>query len=102
MDRIAMLQEILQQNPTEPLARYSLALEFSNSGRIEEALREFDSLLKLHSEYTPGYFMAAQTLARAARREEARNMLTAGIACAERTGNQHAKAEMEAMLEELG
>jgi hypothetical protein len=29
-------------------------------------------------------------------------MLREGIAAAQRTGNQHAKSEMEAMLEELG
>jgi hypothetical protein len=46
--------------------------------------------------------MAAQALARASRNEEAREMLKQGIACAARTGNEHAKSEMETMLAELG
>ena len=46
--------------------------------------------------------MAAQTLARADRNDEARAMLHQGIECARRTRNQHAQAEMEAMLDELG
>ena len=45
--------------------------------------------------------MAAQTLARAERVEEAKRMLTDGIASARRTGNLHAQSEMEAMLGEL-
>ena len=44
--------------------------------------------------------MAAQTMARAERREEARTMLQQNE-CARRTRNQHALAEMEAMLDEL-
>jgi hypothetical protein len=45
--------------------------------------------------------MAAQTLVRAERLEEARKMLTDGIAAAQRTRNSHAQSEMEAMLAEL-
>ncbi len=45
--------------------------------------------------------MAAQTLARADRNEEARALLLQGIESARRTRNQHAMSEMEGMLEEL-
>jgi hypothetical protein len=45
--------------------------------------------------------MAAQTLMKAGRHEEARRMLQDGIACAIRIRNQHARSEMEAMLDEL-
>jgi hypothetical protein len=45
--------------------------------------------------------MAAQTLARADRNDEARIMLQRGIESARRTRNQHAQAEMEGMLDEL-
>jgi len=46
-------------------------------------------------------YAAAQTLAKAERTDEAKKMLTDGIASARRTGNQHALSEMEAMLETL-
>ena len=45
--------------------------------------------------------MAAQTLADAGRNAEAIERLKAGIACATRTGNNHALSEMQAMLDEL-
>ena len=102
MDRVAMLNEILTQNPNDAFARYGLALEFSNQGNIEIALSEFKKLLSAHPDYTAGYFMAAQTLAKADRNDEARNMLADGIASAKRTGNAHAQSEMEGMLAELG
>src|SRR5258708_40265988 len=102
MDRLAMLNEILEQNPSDPFARYGLAMEFSKSGRIEDAMAEFAKLLAAHPDYTPGYFMAAQTLASANRTDDARKMLHDGIASAKRTANSHALPEMEAMLAELG
>ena len=101
MDRVAMLNEILAQNPNDAFARYGLAMELSKAGDVEGALQEFQKLLTANPDYTPGYFMAAQTLARAARNDEARKMLEDGITCAKRTGNLHAQSEMEAMLSEL-
>jgi predicted Zn-dependent protease len=101
MDRIALLTEVLAQNPTDAFARYGLALEYSNSGEVDRALEEFGRLLATHPDYTAGYFMAAQTLAKAERTEEARKMLVDGIASAKKTGNGHAQAEMEGMLAEL-
>ena len=101
MDRIAGLTEILEQNPNDAFARYSLALEYSNRGELDRALQQFGKLLALHPDYTAGYFMAAQALARAERTAEARKMLEDGITSAARTGNAHARSEMEAMLAEL-
>jgi tetratricopeptide (TPR) repeat protein len=101
MDRVAMLNEILTQNPNDAFARYGLALEYSNQGQIEAALAEFGKLLSSHPDYTAGYFMAAQALAKADRNDEARKMLENGIASAKRTGNAHAQSEMEGMLADL-
>ena len=97
-----MLNEILTQNPNDAFARYGLAMEYSNRGEVETAMVEFGKLRVAHPDYTAGYFMAAQTLARASRVAEAKQMLEDGIASARRTGNGHALSEMEGMLTELG
>lgn len=101
MDKIANLREILELDPTNAFARYGLAMELSGRGETDAALREFDQLRSDHPDYTAGYFMAAQTLARAGREADARQRLVDGIACARRTGNQHAQREMQAMLDEM-
>ena len=67
MDRIAMLSEILAANPEDSFARYGLAQEYSNTGQIEQALQEFKTLIEKNPDYTPAYFMAAQTLASSSR-----------------------------------
>ena len=75
MDRIAALNEILTENPKDAFARYGLAMEYSKQGDFDRALAEFAILLESHPEYTAGYFMAAQTLVRAERVEDAKKML---------------------------
>jgi predicted Zn-dependent protease len=102
MGRLEMLKEHLAEFPGDAFARYGLAMEYANSGENEAALAEFAALLKDNPDYTAGYFMAAQTLAKIGKAEAAREMLTNGIASAKRTNNAHAKSEMEAMLAELG
>jgi tetratricopeptide (TPR) repeat protein len=101
MSRVEMLTQFLRENPNDSFARYGLAMEYTKAGDSDRALLEFGRLLEVNPDYTAGYFMAAQTLAKQGRSEEARKMLTDGIASAARTGNAHAKSEMQAMLEEL-
>jgi tetratricopeptide (TPR) repeat protein len=102
MDRIAALGRILAGNPQDALAHYGLAMEYSKQGDFNRALAEFAILLENNPDYTVGYFMAAQTLVRAERTEDAKKMLRDGIASARRTGNLHAQTQMEAMLGEMG
>jgi Tfp pilus assembly protein PilF len=101
MDRIAMLTEILAANPRDSFARYGLAMEYSNTGQTEQALEAFKTLLENNPDYTPAYFMTAQTLEKAGRIDDAKKMLVDGISSARRTGNAHAQSEMTAMLESL-
>lgn len=96
-----MLSEILKQNPGDAFARYGLAMEYANQGQTDTSIKEFDQLLLHHVDYTPGYFMAGQTLLKAGRTGEAKQRLEQGIESARRTGNQHALSEMQALLEEL-
>ncbi len=97
-----MLTDLLTQDPNNVLARYGLAMEYSNAGEFVRALEEFQRLITTNPDYAAGYFMAAQTLVKAKRAEEATKMLRDGIAAAQRKGDSHARSEMQAMLEELG
>jgi predicted Zn-dependent protease len=101
MDKVGSLKAILEQDPKNAFARYGLAMEYAGVGETEAALAEFARLLADHPDYTAGYFMAAQALAKAGRAAEAKQKLVDGMSCARRTGNQHALREMQAMLEEM-
>jgi cytochrome c-type biogenesis protein CcmH/NrfG len=99
--RVSMLQEILEQDPTNTLARYALGMEYSGAGNVDAAVAEFSALLQHKPDYANAYFMAAQALAKAERKVEAKQWLSNGIAAANRANNRHAASEMQAMLDEL-
>ena len=100
MDKLAALTQILAANPKDTFARYGLAMELISQSRTPEGLAEFDRILAENPDYVPAYQMSAQTLA-PTDPTLALEKLHSGIAAANRTGNQHALAEMEGLREEL-
>jgi thioredoxin-like negative regulator of GroEL len=100
--RRQMLEEFVAAKPNDAFARYGLAMECANSGDAAAADDNFKTLLSAHPDYVAAYFQYGQYLARTGRTEDARSALTLGIATAQRTGDDHARAEMEAALAELG
>jgi len=99
--RRQILEEFVAAKPGDAFARYGLAMECANSGDVAAADEHFRSLLGAHPEYVAGYFQFGQFLAKSGRTQEARSMLTAGIATAQRTRDAHARSEMEAALADL-
>ena len=82
--RREMLEGFVASNPSDAFARYGLAMECVNQGDHEAAVQHF-----------------RQLLAKLARVAEARDILTQGMAAAQRVGNTHAHDEMETALREL-
>jgi thioredoxin-like negative regulator of GroEL len=100
--RRRMLEEFVAAKPNDAFARYGLAMECANTGDAAAADEHFKAILGAHPEYVAAYFQYGQFLARVGRTDEARSTLSAGIATAGRTGNEHARSEMEAALADLG
>ncbi len=99
--KITALNEILAADPANAFARYGLAMEHLSQSSPDAALAEFHTLIEHNPDYVPAYQMSAQTLAKQGRTQDALDRLHTGIAAANRTGNQHALAEMEALREDL-
>jgi predicted Zn-dependent protease len=95
------LEEFVAKKPDDAFSRYGLALECMTSGDSAAADEHFRELLKRNASYVPGYLMYGQLLARESRSEEARKVLASGIDAATKAGNQHARSEMEALLNDL-
>jgi cytochrome c-type biogenesis protein CcmH/NrfG len=100
--RRQLLEEFVAKKPDDPFSRYGLAMECMNSGDAPAANDHFRALLERNADYVPAYLMYAQMLSRESRNAEARNVLSTGIAAAQRTGDQHARSEMETLLGEIG
>jgi tetratricopeptide (TPR) repeat protein len=99
--RRQMLEEFVAANPNDAFALYGLALDCANNGENDAAIGHFEKLNTAHPEYVAGYQQYAQLLVRLARTDEARKIFQAGIAAAQKTGNEHARSEMEGALSEL-
>ena len=100
--RRQMLEEFVAQKPDDAFTRYGLALECMNSGDSAAADQHFIALLERNPGYIPAYLMYGQLLARESRKDEARNVLSKGIDAAAKADHQHARSEMEALLNDLG
>ncbi len=101
MDRIGALRQLLEAQPSNTFARYGLAHEYANSGDDSRALEEFGNLLREDADYQAAYYHAGKALERLGRPAPARQMYERGIRASFRTGDGHARAELEEALADL-
>jgi len=93
-----MLEQFVAQKPADAFARYGLALECVKLGDDGAAAGHFQKLIDTNPEYVAGYFQFGQLLSRLGRLDEARKTLSDGIVVAQKTGDIHARDEMQAAL----
>jgi len=99
--RKQQLQTMLEEDPDDPFLRYGLAMEYVSEGDNESAVRCLRELIGRTPDYVPAYLQAGQALTRLDREEEARGVYRAGIAVAQKKGDQHAAGEMEQFLDNI-
>ena len=97
--RIAVLQQLLAENPANAFARYGLAMEHIKTGALEAAIGEFDALLTLDANYAAAYYHGGQTLEKLGRLDQARALYRRGLG---HIRDAHARAELQAALDILG
>jgi cytochrome c-type biogenesis protein CcmH/NrfG len=100
--RIELLRGFIAQRPDDPFPRYALAMEHKNAGQLDAAWETFKMLMDAHPEYVPGYLHAGNTLVALGRTTEAREVFGQGVAASNRSGDGHARGELEAALAALG
>jgi len=100
-DRLALLEQLVRDNPTDSRLRYMLAMELVSRDNVDQAVEEFQKLTSLDPDYVPAYFQCGQALAQAGRTGEAKDWYQRGIAAAERAGDIHARLEIEQALRAL-
>jgi tetratricopeptide (TPR) repeat protein len=96
------IEAMLAQEPGDAFLQYSLAIEYDNENRHDDALKLFQSLRQSQPPHIPSFFRGAQLLARLGRISESRDWLRQGIDAARLQGDLHAAGEMSEMLASLG
>ena len=100
-DRVDALKEMLAEDPANSFARYGLAIEYMKAGSLDAAAAEFRALLDRDPNYAAAYFHGGQTLERMGLVEEAKEMYERGIEVTTRSGDSHARSELQAALDLL-
>jgi Tfp pilus assembly protein PilF len=100
-NRLDTLKQMVGQDPNNGFARYGLAMEYNNSGHLDQALTEFRTLLQHDENYTAAYYHGGQVLEKLGRLDEARAMYEKGIEVTSRKGDLHTRSEIEAALSSL-
>jgi len=92
---------MVAQNPADAFARYGLAMEWVKTGEFGSAVAEFRALLEHNPNYAAAYFHGGQVLEKLGDTEQAREFYEKGIEVTGRTGDQHARSELQAALDML-
>lgn len=99
--RLEVIQKLVAEKPDDAFRRYGLALEYKNSGRLDEAEAEFAELERRNPSYVPQYLMRGNLLVQLKRTADARAVLQRGIDAAQKAGDRHALGELEGALDAL-
>lgn len=101
MPSIADLERLLSASPHDADLLYGIAMEHAKADRVDEACAFYDRCLSADPGYCYAYYHKARALESGGRVEEARGVLTQGLATAKRAGDRHAEAEIRGYLDEL-
>jgi len=92
---------MVAQDPANAFARYGLAMELLKTGQLDGAVAEFRVLLEHNPNYAAAYFHGGQALEKLGDVEQARSLYEKGIEVTRRTGDGHARSELQAALDML-
>jgi tetratricopeptide (TPR) repeat protein len=100
-DRTAKLQAMLAKNPSDPFLVYALGMEHKKTDPAE-AIKLFEQAIQLDANQSYAYFQLGQTNEATGNLPAARTAYERGMAAASRSGDAHARQEIEAALDALG
>ncbi|MBW7904549.1 MAG: tetratricopeptide repeat protein [Phycisphaerae bacterium] len=101
MTRIDQLQRLIALDPSDPLAHYSLGLEYLNQQRPADAIAAFDAAVAADANYSAAFYHKARALLMAGRAADALETLKSGQAVARAAGDWHAAGEMQSLAESI-
>lgn len=101
MDRVAALLGMLEVDASNHFVRYALAQEYVKQGNDLKAHEEFSRILRESEDYQAAYYHDGKALERLGLGDAARKTYERGIEASVRTGDLHARSELEAALAEV-
>lgn len=100
-ERIESLEKMLEKDPDDLFAHYSLGMEYASAGQYDQAVAEFQRCIELEADYLAAYVEGAKSLRSAGRLGEARKMFSAAMELAARIGEKHACDFIQQQLDSI-
>ena len=100
-EKIEKFRQMVERNPDNELAQYSLGSVLLESGSFEEAESCFARALAAKNDWVLAYILRARCLIRMGRPEEARGLLETGRRHAVEQQHQDPIEEIDELLEDL-
>ncbi len=101
MPRREQLEQLIQDDPDDIFLHYALAMAYGSEGNVAEAITRLKQVIERDPHYVAAYFQMGQYLVNEGDLEQARHVISEGIAVADQVGDAHAGAEMRGYLETL-
>lgn len=99
--RLTKLRQLVELDPDDAFSSYALAMELKGLGRDDEALAQLQALIAAQPGYVASYYQCARLLQDDGEDAAAVDVVERGIQAAEAAGDDHAKAELGDLLDEL-
>jgi tetratricopeptide (TPR) repeat protein len=96
--RLETLQKMLEKQPNDSFLLYGIAMEFKKSGQSGEALTMLAKVIEADSGHGYAWFQRGQIEESRGDIAAAKAAYTAGIIAAEKSGDAHARSELEGAL----
>lgn len=96
------LRRLLEADPDDPFLLYALAQEYARQQRWADALAHYDRCLAVDPLYSYAYYHKARAQMASGEPAAAASTIRQGLDAARRAQDDHAAAELQALLDSLG
>lgn len=100
--RIAQFENMVQADPENDMAHFSLASAYAQTGRHADAAESFARCIALNPSMSKAYQLAGDSLIKAGRTDDAADLLTKGYIAAATRGDLLPKNAMASLLRQIG
>ncbi|MFP4356523.1 MAG: tetratricopeptide repeat protein, partial [Phycisphaerae bacterium] len=99
--RIEQIKGMLAEAGEDAFLRYSLGMEYLSADQPDEAVKQFQTVIKLEPENLAAHVECGKALRAARRRDEARDMFTRALELAGRQGESHVEDYIRQQLNDV-
>jgi Tfp pilus assembly protein PilF len=96
--RLEQLQKMLDREPNDTFLLYGLAMEYKKAGDVEAALQQLEKVVLLDPGHGYAFFQRGQIEESRGDMVAARTAYEDGIIAATKSGDAHARSELEGAL----